>query len=338
MSVTMPHSYQKKFANFLFLGLALLFIFSSCKSLPGLKVQKKRVEAVEASFEASLSRLDESLANQKQLKESLDDRLALLEEKHNNREIDTQTYERLKEEYTNVKNNTDDVISSIEDAKGRVENYRQKAPTKRRDYGDYEVNSKKYLTDSIDGIVTIANEALAKSSDLAFFDDLLNSDLTEEFELSVFFPPGVYTLNEEDLPEAKKAFSPLVNQITGFVSKYPDKTLAIRVMTKGYADGQPVRKTSKLGERLTKISGKENADSKELNRVLSELRAKEISGFILQLISEGNPSLLDENKYKISMEPVGMGETFPNPAITDYTKDDRRRRIVSLFWDVFPMR
>jgi hypothetical protein len=32
----------------------------------------------------------------------------------------------------------------------------------------------------------------------------------------------------------------------------------------------------------------------------------------------------------------GKGEALPNPKITDYKTDDPRRRVVLLFWSVFP--
>lgn len=326
----------------LFLGISFVFLSSSCSSLPekfpGLKVQKKRKKAVSDDFDASLNRLDEALVSQRKLKESLDQRLAILEEKHNKREIETQTYTRLKDEYTSMQKDADLVISSIKEAKSEVLDFQSQAPTKRRYYSDYEMETKSYLTNAIDKIEKVSKTSLNKSKDLVFYDDLLGNDLSEEFELSVFFPSGVYTLKEDELPVAKEAFMPLVNQITGFVNKYPDKTLSIRIMTKGYADAQAIKKTSKLGEKLAKLSNEENIDSKELNRVLSELRAKEISKFILEIISEGNPNLLNDDKYQINMEPVGMGESYPDPSISDYAKDDRRRRIVSLFWDVFPSR
>ena len=320
--------------------LIVIFVGSSCKMMPekfpGMKVKKEKKEQVDADFQASINRIDESLASQKELKSSMDTRLGLLNEKFNNREIETQTYNKLKKKFESYKTGIDKTISTLETIKSEVQTYQANQPIKRRYYKEFEMNYKEYLTSMLKKAEEVNGLYLVYAEDLALYDDLLNSDLMEEFELSVFFPSGVYQLKEEDEDAAAAAFEPLVDKISAFVAKYPDVNLVIRVMTKGYADSQKINPDSNLGKKLAELTDAETKDSKELNKVLSGLRAIEISKFIYKLISNKNPGLLDENLYQINMEPIGMGEEFPNPNIADYTEDDKRRRIVSLFWDVLP--
>lgn len=327
--------------NLYLLLFLILILITSCKVLPqkfpGLKVQKERTEKVEETFNASLERIDESIQNQKEMKISIDQRLLILEEKFNKMEIEERTYTRLKSEYGSRKNAADETITNLEGIKNEVMNYQINSPSKRRYYKEYELESKTYLSTILEQVNTTNKTSVLNYEGLSFYDDLLESDLAEEFELSVFFPSGVYQLDQKDLGAASAAFSPLVNRINEFINKYPDKSLSISIMTKGYADSQAIRVDSNLGKKLSELTTVEDADSKELNRVLSELRAKEISIFIFQLLKNSNDNIVDENKYQINMKPTGMGEEFPNPNITDYTKDDRRRRIVTLFWDVLPI-
>ncbi len=334
------HIFQIPIDLNLILILGMVLGVSSCKILPqkfpGLKVQKNRTEQVDKDFKFALQKMDSTISQQNELLKTIHQRMELLEQKFQNRQMEEQTYERLKNFYEGQERITNNQKSTVEHMKNRVDDYKETAPEKRRYFKDFENEYKGYLTETLNRVDDVHNDVMSNQKKMDIYDDLLQSDLTEEFELSVFFPSGVYQLKAEDMEAAKGAFSPLVLRIKEFIARYPDRELDIRIMTKGYADSQPIGASSALGKDLSGKTTADNPDSKELNRVLSELRAMEISSVVFQILEKDDTNITGDSKYHLKMEPVGMGEILPNPNITDYTKDDRRRRIVTLFWDVLP--
>jgi hypothetical protein len=88
-----------------------------------------------------------------------------------------------------------------------------------------------------------------------------------------------------------------------------------------------------LRDRLTALSIKE-PDPKDLNKELSRARAEEVKKLFETYAGSRN----DKGIYKKRVIYIyeGKGEQFPDPKITDYTIDDPRRRIVLLYWTIFP--
>ena len=80
-----------------------------------------------------------------------------------------------------------------------------------------------------------------------------------------------------------------------------------------------------------------NPTRQQMNAKLSELRAKTIAKLLVDIIktNEGlipNPRLLN---YDIKW--MGRGESLPYPdKVKDYKAVDKRRRMVSLIWNVLP--
>ena len=105
---------------------------------------------------------------------------------------------------------------------------------------------------------------------------------------------------------------------------------------KGYADGTTINPGSSLYNNLkTRLKLSETEpDSRELNKELSRARAEEVTN----LFKKYADTRSDNGIYRRTVFYIyeGKGEQFPDPKITDYTVNDARRRIVLLFWSIFP--
>ena len=82
-----------------------------------------------------------------------------------------------------------------------------------------------------------------------------------------------------------------------------------------------------------KLSGK-TPDDKELNKELSRRRAEAV----IQLFKKYTygRSTMGGSVKNILFLTEGKGDLHPNPKIFDYSVNDARRRVVLLFWSVFP--
>jgi hypothetical protein len=105
---------------------------------------------------------------------------------------------------------------------------------------------------------------------------------------------------------------------------------------KGYADGTTINESSSLYHNLKarlKLS-ETNPDSKELNKELSRARAEEVTSLFKKYAATRS----DNGIYKRNVFYIyeGKGEQLPDPKINDYSVNDARRRIVLLFWSIFP--
>ena len=171
---------------------------------------------------------------------------------------------------------------------------------------------------------------------ILFLDDLLKRNLVVKLEQDVLFQPGSYTISPSIVNNIGKIFEPAAVEIDHFSSKYPDFTLSLVITAKGYADGTSISEGSGLYNKLKdrmKLSNRV-PDAKELNKELSRARAEEVKNLFKQYAESRN----DNGIYKRNILYVfeGKGDALPNPEVKDYTIDDPRRRVVLLFWSIFP--
>ncbi len=315
------------------LVLSLFFILlTSCGP------QKEIHSSIDSDVQKSIELIDAMVQNQSEISGAMKKRLEILEQKYKDFRIEESTYNRLKATFEDGLADSEQKIESLKQERNRLLGIRDNKPpvsllnTKKNT--EYKANSDITIANVLKNVEESGKETLENLESYMLSDALLEKDLKREFELSVFFPAGVYEINEGDYSDAKTAFQPLIDEISEFVNAYPNRKLVIKIVTKGYADGQRVNPQSSLGKKLTTILGPMD-DSKDMNKGLSRLRAEEISGLLGSLMKDAG--LGTSSNHILELKPIGMGETLPNPTITDYQEDDRRRRIVSVFWDVFPM-
>jgi hypothetical protein len=158
-----------------------------------------------------------------------------------------------------------------------------------------------------------------------------------QFETATFFPTGHYIIPSEKMDAAKKSIEPIVQRIIKFFGDHPKQRFVAVIVCYGFSDETVVSKESELYPSLVSKMKTNNPTRQQLNTKLSELRAKTIATLLVDLIkvNEGlvpNPKLIN---YDIKW--LGKGEALPYPdKIKDYKADDKRRRMVSLIWNVLP--
>lgn len=171
---------------------------------------------------------------------------------------------------------------------------------------------------------------------ISFLEDLINRNMVVKLDQDVLFEPGKYTVTAAEANSIGKFFEPVAKEIDLFTQKYPDFPLSLVITAKGYADATTIAEGTQLYKDLAesmKLSGRE-PDAKDLNKELSVRRSKSVIE-LFEKYTKGR-SVSGGSVQNILYLYEGKGEMFPNPKITDYSIDDPRRRIVLLFWSVFP--
>ena len=187
----------------------------------------------------------------------------------------------------------------------------------------------KSLTFSQNTSKTINNKVL-------LITDLINRNTVVNLDQDLLFEPGQYTVTPAVATAIGKYFEPAAKEIDLFTKKYPDFPLSLVITAKGYADGTSIAEGTSLYKNLIarlKLNTP-TPDNKELNKELSRARAEEIIALFKKFSARWatNSSYIKNILYFYE----GKGESLPNPKISDYKPDDPRRRVVLLYWSIFP--
>ena len=181
-----------------------------------------------------------------------------------------------------------------------------------------------------------SNAASKINQKILFLEDLINRNTVVKLDQDVLFEPGQYTTTEKVASAIGSFFEPAAKEIDYLVKKYPEFPLLLVISAKGYADGTAIAEGSKLANELKerlRLTGNV-PDQKELNKELSRARAEEVISLFKKFTS--GRSAGGGNIKNILYLYEGKGEAFPDKSITDYKTNDSRRRVVLLFWSVFP--
>jgi flagellar motor protein MotB len=171
---------------------------------------------------------------------------------------------------------------------------------------------------------------------ISFLSDLISRNMVVKIDQDVLFEPGKYTIAPEMANTIGKLFEPAAKEIDLFTRKYPDFPLSLVITAKGYADATSISEGSSLYKDLKdrlKLNNP-NPDTKELNKELSNARAQQVSELFKKFAA--GRSADGSNLKNVLYLYEGKGDRFPDPKVTDYKVDDPRRRVVLLFWSVFP--
>ena len=171
---------------------------------------------------------------------------------------------------------------------------------------------------------------------MLFLNDLINGNTVINLDQDVLFEPGRYTVSKTVADAIGKFFEPPTKEIDLFTKKYPDFPMALVITAKGYADATSIAEGSALYNDLKdklSLSGKP-LTTENLNKELSDARAKSVielfTTFTKGRASDGG------NVKNVAYLYEGKGEALPDPKVKDYKVNDPRRRVVMLFWCVFP--
>ena len=139
------------------------------------------------------------------------------------------------------------------------------------------------------------------------------------------------------MEDARKSIEPIVKRIIKFFGEHPRQRFVAVVVCNGFSDETPVAKESELYPNLLLKMNKANPTRQEMNKKLSELRAKTIATLLVDLIKVNEGLIPNAKLINYDIKWLGRGEDLPYPdRIADYKADDKRRRMVSLIWNVLP--
>ena len=169
-----------------------------------------------------------------------------------------------------------------------------------------------------------------------FINDLINRNIVVKLDQDLLFEPGRYTVTNSVAAAIGKFFEPAAKEIDLFTQKYPDFPLSLVITAKGYADGTSIVEGTSLYKELLesmKLSGR-TPDDKELNRELSLKRSKAVIELFETYTKDR--SISGGSVKNVVYLYEGKGDALPNPKVTDYSIADALRRVVLLFWSIFP--
>ena len=174
-------------------------------------------------------------------------------------------------------------------------------------------------------------------TDLKSLNDLYDVATFAQFETATFFPTGGYTIPAEKMDEAKVSLEPVVQHIIKFFGDHPNQRFVAVVVCYGFSDETPVSKESSLYPSLLAKMNTSNPTRQQMNGKLSELRAKSIASLLVDVIKVNEGLIPNPRLINYDIKWLGKGEALPYPdKIKDYKPVDKRRRMVSLIWNVLP--
>ena len=175
-------------------------------------------------------------------------------------------------------------------------------------------------------------------TDLKSLNDLYDVGTFSQFETATFFPSGGYTIPAEKMDEAKASIEPVAQRIIKFIGEHPSQRFVAVVVLYGFSDETPLSKETGLYQTiLEKMDNPANPSRQQMNQKLSELRARTIAKLLVDVIKVNEGMIPNPRLINYDIKWLGKGEELPYPdRIKNYTASDKRRRLVSLIWNVLP--
>ena len=174
-------------------------------------------------------------------------------------------------------------------------------------------------------------------TDLKSLNDLYEVSTFSQFETATFFPTGGYNIPTEKMDEARVSMEPIVQRIIKFIGDHPKQRFVAVIVCSGFSDESPVGKESPLYKSLLDKMDKPNPTREEMNTKLSELRAKSIAKLLVDIIKVNEGAIPNPRLINYDIKWMGRGEALPyHDKVKDYKPVDKRRRMVSLIWNVLP--
>ncbi len=171
---------------------------------------------------------------------------------------------------------------------------------------------------------------------IEFLNELIDQNLVLRIDQDVVFGPGKYEVEPSLANALGRIFEPAAKEIDYLVKKYPDFPLSLVITAKGYSDATQIAEGSGLYKELkerVKLQTS-NPGNRELNKELSVARAEAVIRLFKNYTV--NRSKSGGNIRNILYLHEGKGEALPDPKISNYQVNDPRRRVVLLFWSIFP--
>jgi hypothetical protein len=181
----------------------------------------------------------------------------------------------------------------------------------------------------------LLSEAKNNLGNVELINDLLGTNTFTRINLSSLFGPGEFKPDASFVSSKRPLFEPVADSIMKFASKFPNKKLTASIIVLGYADAGQISPVSSLAKELAISMDNKEASSAELNKELSRLRASVIADMMKTITEEKKTGQSVFSKFTVETIAQGRGEELPEPSVK-YTANDKRRRIVKVYWIVLP--
>lgn len=128
-----------------------------------------------------------------------------------------------------------------------------------------------------------------------------------------------------------------MQRIIKFIGEHPRQKFVAVIVCSGFSDESPIGKESPLYQSILDKMDQPNTARQAMNTKLSELRAKSIAKLLVDIIKTNEGLIPNPRLINYDIKWLGRGEALPYPSkIKDYKPVDKRRRMVSLIWNVLP--
>lgn len=292
-------------------SIICLLVLVSCGTQKRMTAAQKTIDVYNQNKKAELARLDslKQVIALKEQKGSLDDTLTKQSDVLIKKLIDDIESEVKEAEY---------IAQALTDKKGFRKAYKTEIQSRliELDTFNYRSGKREMVYEMLTDGVNIANYNL--------------------FNLAAFFDPGVYRVAPENMEKVQSLFSPVIDSIAAFSNKYKNIPHKAVIVLLGFADAQSIPEATTLYKALVEIIKNPTPTQQDLNKQLSEFRAKELLRNLKFLMTQNAGRFNNYSKLKIGYVASGRGEEFPFAHINDYTSDDDRRRIVLCYWLILP--
>ncbi len=160
---------------------------------------------------------------------------------------------------------------------------------------------------------------------------------SKKLNADISFKPGKYNLSDSGKRILEKeVIKKIIANKNRYREKYPQSTITMKIEVKGYTDRIGFNESKPLFKTLTKSVEAQlppkSAPKKRrqfLNQRLAELRARSISNYIVQQLSDYHKN---DSNFKIDTEPKGMGEILPSGEKKKKSASDSKRRICKIYF------
>jgi hypothetical protein len=171
---------------------------------------------------------------------------------------------------------------------------------------------------------------------------LYSTDKFTKFQSSLFFETGEYIIPPKNRTNVVNGLNPFLDKVFSIINNDTNSQAKIVIGVYGYSDEQDVQEGNKL---YNDLSSRINSDKskyiyshlpfgQQLNFKLSQLRAESLKVLIYEELKRREEHGKDiDLLFEINW--IGLGNEIPRD-VENPKKNDDRRRIVSIYWDVLP--
>lgn len=195
---------------------------------------------------------------------------------------------------------------------------------------------KKNPTD-ISQLKKLKQKSQSYQTSIETFLKLYKLDNFKSFESSRFFKSGEYEILPKDANIIINDLDPLIDKIIEVIEKDNAVNIEVIMGVYGYTDEQEIAIGGNLYKTITTMKGSNNLSQAELNKVLSELRAKSLADLVQTSVNKRKGNEANKNHIFYNINWLGRGfEKLPFKNM-EIKKVDEKRRVVTVIWGIRPI-